>query len=144
MPLEKRMLYFEFFQHTLPALLRNFDRASMMNSIEVRMPFMDWRLVTYAFSLPADSKVGDGFTKLVLREALKGRMKESLRTRTFKVGISSPVDHWFKNELKSWIKTEVDISLKQIAGASIEGFSRPVPEDSRSQWKLINTALISS
>ena len=102
-PLNQRMLYFEFFQHSLPALLRNFDRASMMNSVEIRMPFMDWRLVTYVFSLPPSSKIGKGLTKLILRESMKGRINEKVRTRTFKVGINSPVEYWFNNILKDWV-----------------------------------------
>lgn len=102
-PFEERMVYHEFFEHCLPALLRNFDRASMMNSVEIRMPFMDWRLVTYVFSLPTSSKIGQGFTKLLVREAMKGKMDESVRTRTFKVGIGSPVDYWFNGALKEWV-----------------------------------------
>lgn len=101
-PLPERMAYYEFFQHTLPALLRNFDRAGMINSIEIRMPFMDWRLVSYVFSLPIESKIGQGFTKRILREAMKGHMDESLRTRTFKVGIGSPIEHWMNGALKDW------------------------------------------
>lgn len=99
-PLPERMVYNQFFQHTLPALLRNFDRASMMNGIEIRMPFMDWRLVCYVFSLPLTAKIGLGFTKLLLREAMKGKLDEEIRTRTFKVGISSPLEHWFNGVLK--------------------------------------------
>ena len=102
-PLTERMVYHEFFVHTLPALLRNFDRASMINSIEIRMPFMDWRLITYVFSLPINSKIGQGFTKLLVREAMKGKMNENVRTRTFKVGIGSPVDYWFNGALKEWV-----------------------------------------
>jgi len=100
--LPERMVYHEFFEHCLPALLRNFDRASMMNSVEIRMPFMDWRLVTYVFSLPTESKIGEGYSKLLVRKAMKGRMEESLRTRTFKVGIGSPVDHWLNGKLRYW------------------------------------------
>jgi asparagine synthase (glutamine-hydrolysing) len=113
-PLPERMVYYEFFQHTLPALLRNFDRASMMNSVEIRMPFMDWRLVTYVFSLPTSSKIGQGFTKLLLREAMKGKMDETVRTRTFKVGIGSPVEYWFNGALKEWVlDTEKDSQQKE-------------------------------
>lgn len=106
-PLPERMVYHEFFLHTLPALLRNFDRASMINSVEIRMPFMDWRLVTYVFSLPTSSKIGQGFTKLLVREALKGKMDESVRTRTFKVGIGSPVEYWFNGVLKEWVMDNI-------------------------------------
>lgn len=120
-PLDKKMVYNQFFQHTLPALLRNFDRAGMINSIEIRMPFMDWRLVSYVFSLPASSKLGNGFTKLILREAMQGKIEESLRKRTYKVGIASPLEHWFSGTLKNWvmdsvkdngIKTELELAYK--------------------------------
>lgn len=115
-PVEERMLYNEFFQHTLPALLRNFDRAGMINSVEIRMPFMDWRLVAYTFALPTASKIGDGFTKRILREAMKGKMEESLRTRTFKVGIGSPIEHWMNTSLKDWTMDVLeDKSLRQQA-----------------------------
>ncbi len=104
----ERMVYNEFFSHTLPALLRNFDRAGMMNGIEIRMPFMDWRLVSFVFSLPEKSKIGNGFTKLILREAMKGKMSEDIRTRTYKVGISSPIDNWMNNPLKSWTMETIE------------------------------------
>jgi asparagine synthase (glutamine-hydrolysing) len=112
-PLPERMVYHEFFLHTLPALLRNFDRASMINSVEIRMPFMDWRLVTYVFSLPTSSKIGQGFTKLLLREAMKGKMDETIRTRTFKVGIDSPVEYWFNGSLKEWVLDTVKDSQQK-------------------------------
>ncbi len=99
---EMDLLYYEFFISTLPTLLRNFDRAGMANGIEIRMPFMDYRLVEYCFSLPASSKIGKGFTKLILRESMKGKMDEDVRLRTYKVGIGSPFYHWLKGETGVW------------------------------------------
>src|SRR5262245_19744530 len=55
-----RRLYRMFHSTVLPTILRNFDRVSMAHGIEVRMPFMDWRLVTYAMALPEASKLADG------------------------------------------------------------------------------------
>ncbi len=98
-----KMIFKETFVDTLPSLFRDFDRAGMINSVEIRMPFMDWRLLTYSFSLPFESKVGQGYNKLVLRESMKGKMAEGIRTRKHKIGIGSPVDHWFKTELKDWV-----------------------------------------
>jgi asparagine synthase (glutamine-hydrolysing) len=143
MPIETRMVYVEFFQHTLPSLLRNFDRAGMMNGVEIRMPFMDWRLVTYVFSLPLKSKIGGGFTKKIVRDAMRGRMDESLRTRTYKIGISSPVDHWFNNYLKYWALDVLNDSpekprLEQAYKKGIIG-----PELVRNVWQEINLKLIS-
>ena len=99
-----KIVYRETFIDTLPSIFRDFDKASMMNSVEIRMPFMDWRLVSYMFSLPFESKIGKGFNKLILREAMKGKMSEAIRTRTHKVGIGSPVQHWFRNQLKPWVQ----------------------------------------
>ncbi|HSL43245.1 MAG TPA: asparagine synthase-related protein, partial [Anaerolineales bacterium] len=79
---------FHFVQ--LPSVLRNFDRLSMAHGVEVRSPFMDWRLVCFLFSLPSPSKIGAGFTKRILRDALKGILPEMVRTRTQKLGFISP------------------------------------------------------
>ncbi|MFM7765875.1 MAG: asparagine synthase-related protein [Sphingomonadales bacterium] len=98
----EQVVYKETFVETLPDIFRNFDLAGMMNSVEIRMPFMDWRLVAYTFSLPLSSKVGHGFNKLVLREAMKNRMPESLRHRRLKIGISSPIQVWLNGPLREW------------------------------------------
>ncbi len=143
-PIEQRMVYNEFFQHTLPALLRNFDRAGMINSIEIRMPFMDWRLVSYVFSLPTSSKIGDGFTKRIVRQAMKGKMDESLRTRTYKVGIGSPVDYWLNGDLKSWAMDHLkDVDLKEKAESEWKSNSKWSPKTVKDIWQNINLDLIS-
>ncbi len=63
------------------------------------MPFMDYRLVSYVFGLPAQDKVGLGYTKLILREAMKGIMPESIRRRRSKIGFNAPLSSLFKKEL---------------------------------------------
>lgn len=141
-PLDKRMLYYDFYQHTLPSLLRNFDRAGMLNSVEIRMPFMDWRLVSYVFSLPTQSKLENGFTKLILREAMKGKIDENLRSRTYKVGVASPVEYWFNGPLKTWIMDSISNShLKQKISNSSKNRNFTSSEIYEI-WKNINVDLI--
>ena len=82
------MLFTWFHGSFLPTLLCNFDRASMSHGIEVRMPFMDWRLVTYAFSLPDASKIGGGYTKRVLRQAMRGFLPEPIKFAPGKSALS--------------------------------------------------------
>jgi len=96
-----------FHETTLPTILRNFDRASMQHGVEIRMPFMDWRLVAFIFSLPLKSRLGDGFTKRILRDNMKGIMPEEIRIRKLKIGLNAPMKEWFKNELKTYIYDEV-------------------------------------
>ncbi len=103
----EKMMYEDFHYKSLPINLRDFDRASMQHGIEIRMPFMDYRLVSYVFSLPPESKLGGGFTKRILRDAMKGHMPEEIRTRTLKIGIGAPMVEWFNNELKSFIIDEM-------------------------------------
>jgi len=91
-----RLMYTDFHFTVLPTILRNIDRISMAHGVEVRSPFMDWRLVCYAFSLPSDSKLGGGFTKRTLREAMRGALPESIRTRTTKVGFGTPLLKWIQ------------------------------------------------
>lgn len=102
--LVNRALYEDFHQKLLPRILRNFDLTSMAHGIEVRMPFMDYRLVTYAFSLPSESKIGNGYTKLIMREALDGVLPEQIRHRKLKLGFNSPLLEWLPGILRPWIE----------------------------------------
>ena len=103
-----QQLYREFHLTRLQNILRNFDRCSMAHGVEVRMPFMDWRLVCLGFALPSTSKIGGGVTKRVLREAMRGRMPESLRVRMDKVGFAPPTAQWFNGALGPWVIDQVD------------------------------------
>ncbi len=102
-----RRLYVEFHATLLPTILRNFDRASMAHGVEVRAPFMDWRLVCLGFSLPSTSKIGRGFTKLVLREAMRGHLPEEVRTRTVKIGFSNPLAEWLGGPLAPLVRDTI-------------------------------------
>jgi asparagine synthase (glutamine-hydrolysing) len=100
-----RRLYRMFHATTLPTILRNFDRVSMAHGIEVRMPFMDWRLVTYTMALPDLAKWSGGWTKWIARQAMEGRMPETIRTARRKVGFNSPMPEWLKGPLAGWTQT---------------------------------------
>jgi asparagine synthase (glutamine-hydrolysing) len=86
----------------LRRLLRNFDAHSMGHAVEVRMPFLDWRLVRYAFSVPDRSKVAGGYTKRLLREAMRGVVPDLVRLRRPKVGYNAPVAQWLAGGLANW------------------------------------------
>jgi len=103
-----RRLYRMFHSTVLPTILRNFDRVSMAHGIEVRMPFMDWRLVTFTMALPEASKAADGYTKLIAREAMKGQMPESIRMGRRKVGFNSPMPEWLNGPLSGWMMALLD------------------------------------
>ena len=75
----------------------------MANGVECRMPFMDYRIVEFLFSLPVESKVGDGYTKRILREATKGILPDETRLNKLKIGFNAPIVDWFKGNLKDFM-----------------------------------------
>lgn len=94
----RRTLYRDFHATVLPVILRNYDRMSMAHGVEVRMPFLDWRLVTLVFSLPDTSLLGQGYTKLILRRALQDSLPPAVVTRRDKIGFALPFSRWLLGE----------------------------------------------
>ncbi len=94
---EKRLLLEDFFIYSLPTFMRDFDRASMAHHIEVRMPFMDYRLVEFVFSLPIDYLLNENKTKYILRKSMNKIVPDKILNRTFKIGIQAPMENWFYN-----------------------------------------------
>jgi asparagine synthase (glutamine-hydrolysing) len=100
-------LYLDYHFTQLPTNLRDFDRLSMAHGVEVRSPFMDWRLACFVFSLPSSAKIGSGFTKRILRDALKGILPESIRTRTRKLGFPNLAEAWTSPRAQEFIRDVV-------------------------------------
>jgi asparagine synthase (glutamine-hydrolysing) len=81
---------------SLAVLLRYEDRNSMAFSVEARVPFLDYRLVEFAFSVPYIYKIHEGWSKWLLRQAMEGVMPESVRLRKDKLGFPTPQLHWLR------------------------------------------------
>ena len=99
-----KTLYKDFHYIQLPTNLRDFDHLSMAHGVEVRSPFMDWRLVCFVFALPATAKIGSGFTKRILRDALKGILPEPIRMRTRKLGFPNLADAWTSPRAQAFMR----------------------------------------
>ncbi len=91
----------DFTQNSLPRILHSEDRTSMAFSIEERFPFLDYRLVEYAFQLPPEMKLYRGETKRVLRHAMAPVLPEKIRNRSSKIGFSTPTRDWTRALLGS-------------------------------------------
>lgn len=87
----------------LPSLLHIDDRSSMAHSIESRAPFLDYRLVEYAFSLGPEYKIRNGITKYILRRALNKVLPEEVLYRKDKMGFVTPLEKWFRLDLREHI-----------------------------------------
>jgi len=79
--------------------LRLDDRNSMANSVEVRAPFLDYRLVSLAFGLSSQWKIRGPWNKYVLREAMRGYIPELVRSRSDKMGFPVPERQWVRGAL---------------------------------------------
>ena len=91
------LLYYNTMRQGLEELLRYADRNSMANGIEVRLPFLSHELVQFIFSLPSHYKIQNGFTKYILREAMKDQLPSSIVYRTDKVGYEPPQQQWMQS-----------------------------------------------
>lgn len=89
-------LYQDTYFSSLQKLLQYEDRNSMAFSIESRVPFLDYRLVEFIFSLPIKFKINKGWTKYILRKSMKGVLPEKIRCRKDKMGFVTPQDLWLK------------------------------------------------
>lgn len=100
-------LFHSTFKGMLPTLLRNYDKYSMQAGVEVRMPFLDYRIIAFAFSLPNEYKVRNGFTKAIVRKAAEPIVPASILANKVKTGWSSPLGEWFGGPWKQWLLDEV-------------------------------------
>ena len=73
------------------------DHSSMAHSVEIRSPFIDYRLMEFAFRLPDAMKINLGVTKRVLREAFKDRLPEQIVGNRQKIGFNTPASEWFRS-----------------------------------------------
>jgi asparagine synthase (glutamine-hydrolysing) len=95
-------LYHQLLCSMLPKLLRFADRSSMAFSREVRLPYLDHRLVEFLFAIPENQKIRGTLTKYVLRQAMRGRLPEKVLGRTDKKGFETPQGTWLSGPLRSW------------------------------------------
>ncbi len=101
-----KSLYIDYHYKSMQVVLKKFDKLSMAHGIESRSPFLDWRLVTYLFSLPTRTKIGKGFTKRILRDSMKGILINNVRSRIKKKGFV-PADELFNKTMVNFISETI-------------------------------------
>jgi len=96
---EQELIYMYLKTYLQDDILVKVDRASMMNSLEVRAPFMDVHVVEFLNRLPYDFKLKGFRGKHLLKETMRGKLPSDIIDRP-KKGFGIPVSLWLKNELK--------------------------------------------
>lgn len=91
----------DIYQYSVPILTHYEDRMSMAWSREVRVPFLDYRLVELLMGLPTSMKLQHGWTKYIFRKALEPYLPKTIIWRKDKQGFINPQSEWLKHSLKS-------------------------------------------
>jgi asparagine synthase (glutamine-hydrolysing) len=98
--------YRDLFYTKIPRALRFNDRVSMAASTELRVPFLDYRLVEFAFAQPLEYKIKEGVQKYLLRELVSEFLSPTISFAP-KRPLQTPQREWLRNELKEFVNLQL-------------------------------------
>lgn len=126
---------------SLPSLITMNDRAASAFGLENRTPFLDHRIVEFAFRLPPEMKIREMTSKYLLRRAARGIVPDAIIDRRDKLGLVVPIAHWFEKQLGSWVSDLDQAFSRRTVAARLETTSSCRGEFDRTLYSRISTEL---
>ncbi|TLS76035.1 asparagine synthase (glutamine-hydrolyzing) [Mariprofundus erugo] len=131
-------------QVAIPGLLRYEDRNSMAHSIESRVPFLNWPLVEFVFSLPEHYLLdAQGQTKAVFRAAMRGIVPDAILDRQDKIGFTTPEKAWLQAN-PNWLQATLAHAdtLPMFHAGALQALWRDIDSGQRrfdfQLWRCLN------
>jgi asparagine synthase (glutamine-hydrolysing) len=144
----KARLVEDIFANSLPSLLRYEDRNTMRFSLEGRVPFLDFNLMRYLFTLEPEAIIKGGWNKKILRDSVRGLLPDQIVDRRNKIGFTTPEREWFlriKNHVHTVFRSDSFGSRPYFDQASVlrafEEFIAGKNSDTMLFWRLLNVEL---
>ncbi|WP_194895501.1 asparagine synthase (glutamine-hydrolyzing) [Catenulispora pinisilvae] len=144
----KARLVEDIFANSLPSLLRYEDRNTMRFSLEGRVPFLDFNLVRYLFTLEPEAIIKGGWNKRILRDSVRGLLPDQIVDRRNKIGFTTPEREWFlriKNHVHTVFRSDSFGSRPYFDQASVlrafEEFIAGKNSDTMLFWRMLNVEL---
>ena len=139
------VLYHSTVTNGLQELLRYADRNSMAHGVEVRLPYLKLSLVSFLFSLPAQLKISNGYTKYILRKVMSNRLPKSIVHNPIKTGFETPQQMWMQNDKVQQLINDAKQTLvnKQILNPSIlhkKIEAKHVHQADNADWRYLSLA----
>ncbi len=141
------ILYYNTMERGLEELLRYADRNSMAHGTEVRLPFLNFDLVSFIFSLPSSFKIRDGFTKYILRKAMDKKVPDDIIWKREKTGFETPQKSWMEDKMtQELIKDSKQklVNAKILKATVLDNpvISKHIHEADNNDWRYLSLAQI--
>jgi len=143
----ERHLRSQLRDYGLNQILQYEDMSSMSQGIEIRSPFVDYRLMEFAFALPSEAKFSRGVTKKILRDGFDARVPHSIIRAKNKIGFATPIAEWLQvPQMQALIRDVTETaSFKQRslwkANELRARLSQPLQHDhATAAWRFLMTA----